>query len=189
MPHQPPPFGRVSRRTLLKTAGGALLLGGAGGPASAGDDRLSEQLNSVRNVTREYRDIETARADGYDAVSPYVPGMGFHFANGPPFGTDLEDPGVLVYFTNGSYNPAPGDEHDPAHDDDLVLGAAEWLVLGDQEANPPDIFADETSHCDLQVTEADGWHFEHEEGFTGLHAWVHRGNPAGVFHPTNPTIV
>lgn len=179
---------RVSRRAFLGTAGGALLAGVAAGPASAGDDRLSRQLDSVRAVTRQYRDVERARDDGYAAVSPYVPGMGFHFGDGPPFGTELGNPGVLVYFPAGSYDPDPGDAHDPARDDDLVLGAAEWLVRGNRESNPPDIFADEESHRDLKVTEAEGWHFEHEEGFTGLHAWVHRGNPMGVFHPTNPTI-
>lgn len=177
-----------TRRTVLKTIGGGLLVGTAAVPASAGDDQLSNQLNAVRDVTRKYRSIETARDDGYGAVSPYVPGMGFHFADGPPFGTDLEDPGVLVYFTNGSYNPNPGEEHDPAHDDDLILGATEWLVPGDQEDDPPNIFNDEESPRHLQVTEEEGWHFEDAEGFTGLHAWVHRGNPAGVFHPTNPEI-
>jgi hypothetical protein len=180
---------RQTRRTVLKTLGGGLVLGALGAvPASARPDDLSHQLNTVRAVTRKYRDIEAARADGYVALSPYVPGMGFHFADGPPFGTDLEDPGVLVYFTNGSYNPAPGDSHDPEHDDDLVLGAVEWLVSGDQEDNPPNIFNDEESPRNLKTTEEEGWHFESAEGFTGLHAWVHRGNPAGVFHPTNPTI-
>lgn len=155
---------------------------------SADDDQLTTELNTVRSLTKKYRDIETARGDGYVAVSPYVPGMGFHFADGPPFGTDLEDPGILVYFTNGTYDPDPGDSHDPERDDDLILGAVEWLVGGDQAEDPPNIFADETSHRDLQVTEEEGWHFEETEGFTGLHAWVHRGNPAGVFHPTNPKI-
>lgn len=150
---------------------------------------LSQQLNKVRAVTKKYRDIETAREDGYFAVSPYVPGMGFHFAKTvPPFGTDLEDPGVLVYYTNGSYNPEPGEEHDPAHDDDLILGAVEWLVKGNREANPPNIFNDEDSPRNLKTTEEEGWHFESKEGFTGLHAWVHRGNPKGMFHHTNPNI-
>lgn len=79
---------------MLKTIGGTLLLGAAA-PASADDDELPQQLNTVRDVTRKYRDIETARDDEYVAVSPYVPGMGFHFADGPPFVTELEDPGVL----------------------------------------------------------------------------------------------
>lgn len=177
------------RRTVLKTIGGGLLFGAFGAtPASAGPDELSQELNNVRAVTRRYKDVETARDDGYAAVSPYVPGMGFHFADGPPFGTDLEDPGVLVYFTDGSYNPDPGAEHDPDHDDDLILGAVEWVVPGDREDNPPDIFSDENSPRNLLVTEEEGWHFEEGEGFTGLHAWVHRNNPAGVFHHTNPNM-
>lgn len=158
------------------------------GSVSAGTDELAAELNTVRSLTREYRDLETARADGYVAVSPYVPGMGFHFADGPPFGATLEDPGVLVYFTNGSYNPEPGEDHDSEHDDDLILGAVEWLVPGDQADDPPNIFSDESSRRELRVTEEEGWHYEEHEGFTGLHAWVHRGNPAGVFHPTNPEI-
>lgn len=183
MPHE-----RQTRRTVLKAVGGGLALGAMAAPASARPDELSHQLNRVRSLTRKYKKIETAREDGYGAIAPYVPEMGFHFANGPPFGTVLEDPGVLVYFTTGSYDPAPGEFHDPDHDDDLVLGAVEWLVPGDQESNPPNIFADEESPRNLKTTEAEGWHYEREEGFTGLHAWVHRGNSAGVFHPTNPNV-
>lgn len=180
---------RATRRTVLQTLGGAVAVGvGAGAVSAGGPDELSHQLNTVRAETREYRDIETARDDGYAAISPYVPEMGFHFADGPPFGTDSEDPGVLVYYTNGSYNPDPGEEHDPVNDGDLILGAVEWLVPGNQEDDPANIFADEESPRNLKVTEEEGWHFESEEGFTGLHAWVHRGNPAGVFHPTNPNI-
>lgn len=162
---------------------------GQGAEHAARQATLAQQLNAVRKATTKYRDVAEARADGYFAVSPYVPGMGFHFADElPPFGTDREDPGVLVYFTTGDYNPGPGEAHDPAHDDDLVLGAVEWLVPGDQTGDPPDLFADEDSPRVLKTTEEEGWHFEAAEGFTGLHAWVHRGNPAGVFHATNPTI-
>ena len=182
----------IGRRSVLKTLGGAVVLGSvAANPAGAETASLSHQLNTVRSLTRKYRDIETARDHGYFALSPYVPGMGFHFANSvPPFGTDLENPGVLVYYTNGSYNPTPGDPHDDGHDDDLILGGVEWLVPGNQEADPPNIFDDELSSRTLLTTEEEGWHHE-EEGelsFTGLHAWVHRNNPEGVFHHTNPTV-
>ena len=177
------------RRTVLKTLGVGCTLGATAIPATAGSDEFTSQLNQVRAVTREYRDIGTARDDGYTAVSPYVPGMGFHFSDRlPPFGTDRIDPPVLVYFTDDEYDPGPGNLHDPDHDDDLVLGAVEWLVPGDREDDPPDIFADEESHRNLGTTEEEGWHFEEAEEFTGLHAWVHRGNPRGVFHPTNPEI-
>ena len=149
---------------------------------------LAQQFKTVREATKKYRDVAVARADGYIAISPYVPGMGFHFAAGSPFGTTLDAPGVLVYFTNSSYNPSPGELLDPAHDDDLILGAVEYLVPGNQSANPPNIFADEQSPRALRVSESEGWHYESTENFTGLHAWIYRGNADGVFHPTNPTI-
>lgn len=201
---------RTSRRTALKTIGSGLLLGAATVPASArpgghpgqGSSALAGQLDEVRAATREYRDVHAALADGYVPLSPYVPNMGFHFgqvdrSTEPPtpliFGDEREDPGILVYFTNGSYDPAPGEPFDDAHVDDLILGAVEYLVPGDQAANPPDVFDDEDARRNLKVTEEDGWHYHppEEEGgleFTALHAWVHRGNPAGVFHGTNPTI-
>lgn len=149
---------------------------------------LSEQLNAVRRATRTYRDIEEAKKDGYGILSPFVPGMGFHYGKAPPFGTDRLSPGVLVYAPNGSYNPSPGEELDPERTDDLILVAVEYLVDGDQTGSPPDIFDDELTSRRLKVTEEHGWHYESDLDFTGLHAWVHRGNPAGVFHPTNPNV-
>lgn len=152
-------------------------------------DELPRELGEVHEATSTYRDVQTVRSKGYEPLLGYFPGMGFPFTNrDPPFGTDRNDPPLLVYFTNGSYNPEPGAMHDPDQDDDLVLAGVEYLVPGDQETAPPDVFADEASSRALKVTEAEGWHFEADLGVTGLHAWVHRGNPAGVFHPTNPTI-
>lgn len=163
--------------------------GPQGSDEAASQAKLSHQLNAVRAATAKYRDLSNAEADGYEVISPYVPGMGFHFSDRtPPFGTDREDPPVLVYFTNGSYNPAPGEALDPDRKDDLVLGAVEYLVPGNQEEDAPNLFADEESPRTLKTTEEEGWHFEEAEGFTGLHAWVHRGNSEGVFHSTNPTV-
>lgn len=179
----------VTRRTAVRAIGAGLAGGALAAPAAARTDTLARELNAVRDRTRAYRNLETARASGFAPVSPYVPGMGFHFADRlPPFGADRLDPPVLVYFTTGDYDPAPGEFHDPARDDDLVLGAVEYLVPGDQTADPPDVFSDGPVSRHLAVTEREGWHFEADEGFSGLHAWVHRGNPAGVFHSTNPTI-
>lgn len=186
-----PKKGLLGRRAYLKLAGSCLALSTSAGMASAqgGPDELARQLEEVRDATRTYRDVKAARSDGYSPLLGYFPGMGFHFtAPDGPLGAERADPPLLVYFTNGSYNPEPGDRHDPDHDDDLVLGGVEYLVPGDQSNEPPNIFADESSEQTLRVTEANGWHFEVDLNITGLHAWVHRGNPAGVFHPTNPTI-
>lgn len=187
----PSPSDRVSRRSALRTIGGGLALGVAASPASAGSHRLAKQLARVRAGTRTYRDVGRARDDGYDHVSPFVPGMGFHFERGdPPRGTTLDDPPILVYFPDGSYDPDPFDPYDPERDDDLVLGAVEYAVdsAGPTADPAPDIFADEGSDRTLEVTEDEGWHWTPPLGGHALHAWVHRGNPAGVFHPENPTI-
>lgn len=176
------------RRNVLKAIGAGVIGAGFSGTASA-DSPLSPELNAVRETTRQYRDIEVARDDDYVPITGYVPEMGFHFSDRtPPFGEDPQDPPVLVYFTNDSYNPSPGDEHDPDRDEDLILGAVEYIIRGDQTDDPPNIFNDEDSNRNLKLSEEEGWQYNDHGEFTALHAWVHRGNPAGVFHPTNPTI-
>lgn len=179
------------RRTVLKTIGGGLAAGASAGLAGARSepDELARQLDGVRGATRDYRDVGTAREAGFEPLLEYFPEMGFHFTDrDPPIGADREDPPVLVYVTNGSYDPEPGATHDPDRDDDLILGGVEYLMSGDREAAPPNVFADEGSARELAVTEAEGWHFDADLDVTALHAWIHRGNPAGVFHPTNPTV-
>lgn len=177
------------RRTVLKTVGGGLGLLAITTPASAGGDELSQELNAARTQTLKYRDVQQARDDGYETVSPYVPEMGFHFMQDPPYGTAITEPPILVYFTNGSYNPAPGAPHRPDHDDDLILGAVEYAVDSAEEEDAyPNLFSDEDSNRHLNVTEEDGWHWTPPLDGHALHAWVHRNNPDGVFQPFNRTI-
>lgn len=182
----------LNRRTALKTIGGGLLVGAMAGSANAGGDDLSHELNEVRAATRKYRNVGLARDDGYgELVSPYEPEMGFHFVNPDliaadedgPF--DLTEPPILVYFTTGNYDVRPGELHDPERDDDLRLGAVEYAHAGDE---PADIFSDEEVNRNLKISEEEGWEFVPGPNITALHVWVHRGNPAGVFNPTNPTI-
>lgn len=207
---------RLRRRTVLKSiglaAGGTALLPGS---VSAQSNTLAHELNTVRAATREFRDVAKARVAGYgvlpELVSPYTPNMGFHFVNplfvAPdeegPF--DLESPPVLVYAPIGEYRneireaiaePGPPFFHDPDRDDELRLVAVEFAHLGDvedppadpEDGTPADIFSDEEARRNLKFTEADGWEWVPGAEITALHVWVHRGNPEGVFHPTNPTI-
>lgn len=51
--------------------------------SNADESELAHELNEVRKATQVY-DVEKARADGYTHVSPFVPGMGFHFERGNP---------------------------------------------------------------------------------------------------------
>ena len=186
----------VGRRPFLKTvgvglAGTALFTGSAA--ATSSSDQFAHELNEVRAATRKYRDVAQAREDGYATlVSPYVPNMGFHFvnpayiaqdANGP---FNLEQPPILVYYTTGNYEVGPGATHDPDRDSDLRLGGVEFAH--GQTGVAGNIFSDESASRTLKVSEEDGWGPIPQSPFWALHVWVHRGNPAGVFHPTNPTI-
>ncbi len=184
------------RRTALKAIGGGLFVAIAGVPASARSNDLAHELNSVRKATQQYKDVGAARDDGYAVVAPYVPEMGFHFVNPGLFApdadatVDITEPAILVYATTGNYRPEPGDVHDENRDSDLRLAAVEYGHLGDDgpPGTPANYFSDETATRNLKVSEEEGWEWTPGPDITALHVWVHRGNPAGVFNPTNPTI-
>ena len=194
------------RKTLIGTAT-ALAGVTVVGTASAKNDELSAELNSVRSATKRYRDVSLAREDGYVVESAYVPEMGFHLINPDLLAPDAEaaveitEPPILVYFTTGDYRPEPGAEHDGGRDGDLRLGAVEYGHLGDVDAlagqdppanpvegTPANYFSDEDAKRTLKVSEEEGWQWTPGPDITALHVWVHRGNPAGVFNPTNTTI-
>ena len=193
----------IDRRTALKVLGGGLVVGTAA-PVSARSNELSQELNSLRKATQKYKDVGEAREDGYVVVSEYVSEMGFHFihpgrlalTSAPdsdrtaPGTVEIKEPPILVYFTTGNYDPDSGDEHDSDRDDDLRLGGVEYAHLEDDgtPGTPSDYFSDEEASRNLKVSEEDGWEWVPGPDITALHVWVHRGNPAGVFHPTNPTI-
>lgn len=190
----------VGRRPFLKTVGiglaGTAALTGSAAAATGGSGELARELEAVRAATQKYRDVAAARADGYVVVSPYTPNMGFHFVNPALVAPDEEaevdttKPPILVYFTTGAYAPGPGGIHESARDGELRLGAVEFAHVGDDGApgTPANYFSDESASRSLAVSEEDGWHWTPGPDITALHVWVHRGNPAGVFHPTNPTI-
>ncbi|MCU4972081.1 hypothetical protein OB955_04955 [Halobacteria archaeon AArc-m2/3/4] len=158
-------------------------------------DELTRQLLSVRAVTRPYwADVARAREDGYDEdVSPYTPGMGFHFVNPGLVAEDenaaveLAEPAILVYVPTEGYDPEPGAEHDPERDDELVLAAVEFAHTGTEGA-AMNLFADEDADEAPLHSEEDGWVFVDTANVTALHVWIPHWNPMGVFHPTNPAV-
>lgn len=174
----------TNRRTVLRTMGLGIAAAGAfASPAAAGDDVFARQLDTVRSATRKYRDVATARADGYvePEFSPFPP-VGHVFINTENIGNVGHDqpPSVLFYAPNGSSGETD--------DSDLILAGIEYHVLG-RDAGDQDIFADEEASRKLAVTEADGWHPNPlGADITGLHVWVHLPNPAGVFNVEHPTI-
>lgn len=172
-----------NRRRVLKTIGAA----GIGSLALSGNTAahrggLQRELATVRSATARYNDPANAYADGYVALNDErevipledvvdeghtVCGMGIHFANlnfigGPP---SLTEPAVLAYGVD--------------EEDNLVLGAVEWVVSKQVSPSEPDLFDHDNGK---EVWQEDSPF----RGVWSLHAWVHTHNPEGVFHPTNP---
>lgn len=185
-------YPRLSRRTALKATGGLGLGIATGsilvGNAAAGDHTLAHQLKTVRATTRKYRDVDTAMADGYTRLG-VLPPVGVFFGDLDNIGNlgHTDPPSLLFYAPNQA-----GD----TENEDLVLAGVEYHVYvdTDEEGNPvdphPNIFDDEEASRRLRTTESEGWHHNPDfaGGVWGLHAWVHLGNPEGVFAGPHPTI-
>lgn len=135
----------LTRRRLLEAAGaGAAVNAFAFGTATAHEDSADEQLARVREATAQYSDVETAMADGYKPLGPFVPGMGWHFLNPANVqaavenGLDVERPQLLTYGDTGA-----------ACGGDLVLGAVEYAIpVGARDFDketPPDLFDDDAA--------------------------------------------
>lgn len=124
---------------------------------------VNQQLAAVRQATVQFRHTSEAEllAQGYVNTELCVPGMGIHFVNFAANDDTVDPlrPEVLVY------EPKPHGR--------LQLVAVEYMALG---TTSPILF-DRTMHpSDLPFTD---WE---------LHAWIWKGNPEGMFHPTNPSV-
>jgi hypothetical protein len=138
------------------------------------------QLREVRRATRPYRDVEAAKAAGYEAApdcveDPKYGGMGIHYANPRLIADGKLDPlhpEILVY--------------QPGSDGKLSLGAVEYFqVDGDQDLDTDD---DKPSMFGLPF---DGPMHGHEPGMPkhyDLHVWLYEHNPAGLFAAWNPRV-
>lgn len=185
----------TNRRTVLKTLGaGAVGSLVTVGTAAAGDDTFANQLNTVRASTRKYRDVQTARANGYQLFG-VVKFVGVVLVNPDNLGNlgHGEDPTLLFYApTRNAEIEGEGD----VEDTNTILAGLEYHVTREEGGSPPNIFDDENANRNLKVTEAEGWHpntLPLGDGGApvdvfGLHVWAHLQNPDGVFALAHPTI-
>lgn len=143
--------------------------------APVDDAALEQTLADVRSATAEFQDVSTAEDAGYVQISPFVPGMGYHYVNlGLLDGTvNPTEPEALVYVDN------------PAHDDKRRLAAVEYIVP--YEVIPSDASASELDDM-FPGVEGDKWHKEDDIDSWTLHAWIWYPNPEGLFHSTNPRV-
>jgi hypothetical protein len=134
---------------------------------------VNQDLAALRRVTAKFHSFQTAAAAGWAAqITPCMTdpagagGMGFHYGN--PALIDgaarVEEPELLLY--------------EPQQNGRLRLVAVEYIIpytAHSRDAAPPELF---------------GQQFKQNDAFQlwGLHAWVWRENPSGVFADWNPRV-
>jgi hypothetical protein len=133
---------------------------------------VQKDLASLRRVTAAFQRFETARDAGWSAQitacmsDPAAGGMGVHYGNTALIdGTArVEEPELLLY--------------EPEQNGRLRLVAVEYIIpytAHARDAEPPVLFGQEFQ----QVDSFQLW---------GLHAWVWKENPSGMFTPWNPNV-
>lgn len=140
-----------------------------GTPTGTADAQVDRELATLRRATARYHRVEAAIADGFVQILPCMehPTEG---ALGIPYGRldrfdatiDLSEPEILFY--------------EPQRNGTLRLVSAEPVVpialWGDV---PPSMFGRE-------------FHRNDDHGLYGLHMWVWKHNPEGMFAFWNPTV-
>ena len=155
---------------------------------------LVRQLDSVRESTERYRDVDVALADGFTQVTDEVPNMGAHFVSAwrsLDVAFDPSEPEILLYV------------RDEAGEWELV-GTAFVLPIPLVSSDHPEAFAGPLDnwhvHYDLctgpnlrsrsatpQECEAHGGIWVPAYGWM-IHAWVWVDSPLGVFSMWNTNL-
>ena len=187
----------------------------ASSSSGAKPSTLAAQLALARIATAKYvTDLDRAKADGYQIITPMIPGMGYHYLNPNVKGFDVRTPSILVYTHRGT---------------DWQLGALEW-VFPKKPTTPPIpgakygsfgaachyidgtfVFADSQDKCaatspaagqavcgsvpaeyqhDCEAANrSTGAKFSFWHGrLVTLHVWLWYPNPAGLYAGMNPLV-
>jgi hypothetical protein len=161
-------------------------------PTDAAVTDLAAPLAVARAATAKYAtDLDAAKTDGYQIITPNMPDMGYHFLNPDVTGFDPARPHILVYQRT---------------DRGWHLGALEW-VFPEEPAEPPlpgATYGSFDAACHyrdgtFEVAGAEGdcppdspttgveFSFWHPPLVT-MHVWLWYPNPDGVFAGTNPLV-
>ncbi|MFW6191898.1 MAG: hypothetical protein ACOC83_00315 [Gemmatimonadota bacterium] len=142
--------------------------------SGAGQAEMRKGLATFRRATARYHRVEAATADGFEQILPCLsnpdgPGaIGIPFAKLDRFDAeiDLSKPEILFYEpqADGSLRLVGGEPAVPI---------AAWEATGQTE--PPSLFGRE-------------FHRNEEHGLYGLHMWVWRDSPDGVFSFWNANV-
>ena len=138
------------------------------------DEVRPAELAALRRAIGPYHNVEAAKAGGWNFVIPNLDGslcfesgaggMGFHYADPALIGDGVVDAGkpeALLF--------------EPQKNGRLRLVAVEYLVPIVPGAEPPRLYGQE-------FPEVPGF------GVYGLHVWIGKENPEGLFTAYNPTV-
>ncbi|MDR7556388.1 MAG: hypothetical protein QN157_12390 [Armatimonadota bacterium] len=163
----------------------------AAAPAAVPAD-VGSKVAAARAATARYAtDLERAKADGYEIITPMIPNMGYHFLNPKIEGFDVTKPPILVYVRGG---------------DAWQLVAVEW-VWTTRPATPPIqgarygsfgaachykdgsfVMANVQAKCGhANAKTGAAFNFWHPPLVT-LHFWIWYPNPDGLFAEFNPLL-
>ena len=172
----------VAGLSLLACGGQEPVTASGGGARAAGAPpaldvglgaAVEQDLAKLRSATAAFHDFDTARRAGWNTkitacmTDPGgAGGMGFHYGNTALIdGTaKVETPQLLLF--------------EPEKNGNLRLVAVEYIIpytFHSRDAEPPVLF---------------GQKFQQVDAFQlwGLHAWVWRENPSGMFASWNPRV-
>lgn len=155
------------------------------------------QLERARTATAKYADVRVARKDGYSAIGPYEPGMGFHYVRKEDaLNFDIEHPPILLYEKDSSAPQglrligvsylwdAPAGPDGQPKSAPFPKGLASW-----HKHNNVCVLPDDSAKQDAEESgcKKAGGEFIPETEWM-VHAWIFKDSPDGVFSPTNPTV-
>ena len=140
----------------------------------ASSSAVNKDLAALRRVTATYHNFKTAAAAGWSTqITPCMTdpagtgGMGFHYGNLALIdgSARVEEPELLLY--------------EPQQNGRLRLVAVEYIIpytAHSRDAAAPELFG--------------GQKFKRNDTFQlwGLHAWVWKDNPSGMFADWNPRV-
>jgi hypothetical protein len=146
---------------------------GAEGTESEGSTALRRDLATLRRVTAPFHSFEKAVAAGWSAeITPCMTdpggagGMGYHYGNTSLIdgSVRVDEPELLLY--------------EPQRSGHLRLVAVEYIIpytFHSRSAAPPVLF---------------GQKFQQNDTFQlwGLHVWIWKANPSGLFASWNPRV-
>lgn len=129
-------------------------------------------LETARAALDPYTDSNAATAAGYEnpetCVSTEEGNYGVPFVKDPSGNTDLSNPPILRYHLTPDWY--------------YVRLGAEWFVPADSTDEPPELFGQSFHEpVDSHLPETG------QPRHYGLHAWLFRTNPRGMFAPYSPT--